>query len=164
VSGIRGQIKRTVKEGQPGSFRATFEDKILMSDLVFARTWYAIDIPRFCNPVVAYGNTRMLKSHAQLRRQRDLPIPQKPDSTYAHHDEALDKERSERVFAGLNVPNSIQKQLPFKQKQRVTVANDPAEVDKRRQKNLLEALNLPTKRPFKKEFMSGDDKKIHTMV
>jgi hypothetical protein len=46
-----------------------------MSDLVFARTWYAIDIPRFCNPVVAYGNTRMLKSHAQLRRERDLPIP-----------------------------------------------------------------------------------------
>ena len=56
VSGIRGTIKRIVKEGcQPGTFRATFEDKILKSDLVFCRTWYAVDVPKFCNPIVAYG-------------------------------------------------------------------------------------------------------------
>lgn len=29
---------------------------------------------------------------------------------------------------------------------------------------MLEALNLPTKRPFKKMFMSEDDKKIYSMV
>ena len=65
VSGIRGQIKKPVKEGAPeGSYRATFEDKILKSDIVFCRTWYAVDIPRFCNPVVYYGRTRMLKTHS----------------------------------------------------------------------------------------------------
>lgn len=105
-----------MKEGQEGNFRATFEDKILMSDLVFLRTWYSIEVPRFCNPVVAYGQTRMVKSHAQLRKERDLPIPNKKDSQYAHHDEVLDRERDERVFASLNVPKSIATNLPFKSK------------------------------------------------
>lgn len=52
VSGIRGQIKAAVaKQGPPGSFRAAFEDKILMSDIVFCRTWYSIKLSRFCNPI-----------------------------------------------------------------------------------------------------------------
>ena len=74
----------------------------------------------------------MIKSHAQLRKERDLPIPNKKDSQYAHHDVVLDRERDERVFSSLNVPKSIQKDLPFKSKQRVSVLNDPAEIDKRR--------------------------------
>jgi len=78
VSGIRGQIKKTVKENAPeGSFRATFEDKILKSDIVFCKTWYQIDIPKFCNPVTFYGKSRMLKTHAELRKERNLPIPSK---------------------------------------------------------------------------------------
>lgn len=165
VSGIRGSIKRTVKDpARAGAYRATFEDKILMSDIVFCRTWYSVEVPRFCNPVISYGKTRMLKSHAQLRWQRNLPLPQKSDSTYAHHDEDLDKAREERVFAGLTVPKGIEKALPFKQKQRVSVLNDMNEIDKRRQTNLLTKLSLPTKRPFKKMFMNDQEKQIHTMV
>ena len=75
----------------------------------------------------------MLKTHAQLRHERDLPIPQKKDSEYAHHDEQVDQMRDERVFAGLNVPKSIAKNLPFKQKQKVTILNDKEAIDKRRQ-------------------------------
>ena len=68
VSGIRGQVKKGIKEGDQGSFRATFEDKIIKSDIVFLRTWYSIDLPKFYNPILIYGgHQRLLKTHQEAR-------------------------------------------------------------------------------------------------
>lgn len=50
VSGIRGQIKRALAKPE-GHFRATFEDKILMSDIVFLRAWYPVKPKRYYNVV-----------------------------------------------------------------------------------------------------------------
>lgn len=50
VSGIRGQIKKALSKPE-GHFRATFEDKVLMSDIVFLRAWYPVKPHRFYNPV-----------------------------------------------------------------------------------------------------------------
>ena len=50
VSGIRGQVKRALAKPE-GHFRATFEDKVLMSDIVFLRAWYPVKPHRFYNPV-----------------------------------------------------------------------------------------------------------------
>jgi len=44
----------------------------------------------------------MLKTHADLRREHGLEIPTKGvDSDYIRHDEKIDRERDERVFAPL---------------------------------------------------------------
>lgn len=37
--------------GPPGSYRATFEDRLIKSDLVFLRSWAPVEIPKFCNMV-----------------------------------------------------------------------------------------------------------------
>ena len=46
VSGIRGQLKKSAKGGEPGRCRATFEDKILKSDVIFCRLWVPVEIKR----------------------------------------------------------------------------------------------------------------------
>jgi len=51
VSGIRGRVRKAVKEGAAGNFRAQFEDKILRSDIVFMRAWVPVPLPEFYNPV-----------------------------------------------------------------------------------------------------------------
>ena len=67
VSGIRGQIKKAIKEGGEGNFRASFEDKILMSDIVFCRAWYRVILERFYNPVLNFGKNRLMKTKYELR-------------------------------------------------------------------------------------------------
>ena len=107
----------------------------------------------------------MLKTHADLRRENGQELPTKGiDSEYVRHDEKIDRERDERVFAPLQVPKAIATNLPIKSKQKVKVLNDGSAQDARRRTNLLEDLNLPTKRPFKKMFMNEQEKKIHSMV
>ena len=53
VSGIRGAIKKSMNKDEPGSFRATFEDKILMSDIVICRLWVQVNPAKFYNPVTS---------------------------------------------------------------------------------------------------------------
>jgi len=40
VSGIRGKIKKVI--GKNGDFRATFENKLLLSDIVILRTYITV--------------------------------------------------------------------------------------------------------------------------
>jgi ribosome biogenesis protein BMS1 len=116
VSGIRGQIKKAIKAPE-GAFRATFEDKILMSDMVFLRTWYPVKPPRYYNTVTSLLMPvkiwKGMRRTGQVRHDQALKVPLKPDSVYRS------VVRHERKFAPLRVPRSIEKALPFKAKTKV---------------------------------------------
>ncbi|KAI0685623.1 hypothetical protein BC835DRAFT_1383114 [Cytidiella melzeri] len=114
VSGIRGQVKKALTKPD-GAFRATFEDKVLMSDIIFLRAWYSIQPRKFYNPV-----TSLLLSHknqwsgmrltGQVRREEGLKTPLNVNSTY----KAV--ERTPRRFNTLKVPKNLQAALPYASK------------------------------------------------
>lgn len=117
VSGIRGQIKRALSKPD-GHFRATFEDKILMSDIVFLRAWYPIKPHRFYNPVTnlldldesGLGDSgwKGMRLTGEVRRAEGLPTPDQKNSQYRPI------ERPIRQFNPLRVPRQLAADLPFK--------------------------------------------------
>ncbi|RCK55765.1 Ribosome biogenesis protein BMS1 [Candida viswanathii] len=112
VSGIRGEIKRALSKPD-GYFRATFEDKILMSDIIFLKTWYPVKVKKFYNPVTSLliGNQsewKGMRLTGQVRAEANIATPLNNDSQYKK------VERVERRFNPLKVPKAIQAELPFK--------------------------------------------------
>ncbi|KAL8923372.1 MAG: hypothetical protein Q9208_004642 [Pyrenodesmia sp. 3 TL-2023] len=121
VSGIRGQIKRALSKPD-GHFRATFEDKVLMSDIIFLRAWYPVKPHRFYNPVTnlldASHTTnnesgdgegwKGMRLTGQVRRDQGLATPQQKNSAYRPI------ERPTRHFNPLRVPRQLAAELPFK--------------------------------------------------
>lgn len=139
VSGIRGQIKKAHHTPE-GSFRATFEDKILLSDIVFCRTWFNVEVPRFYAPITSLllppekkSQWQGMKTLGQLKRERALQNEAQPDSMYT------EIVRKPRIFRPLVIPKALQRALPYKDKpklgpenskealERVAVINSPYE-------------------------------------
>ncbi|XP_018651535.1 putative ribosome biogenesis protein BMS1 [Schistosoma mansoni] len=55
ASKIRGLIKAALTNpstSKPGDFRATFEAQIRKADIVFLRTFFAVELPKYYNPVL----------------------------------------------------------------------------------------------------------------
>lgn len=107
VSGVRGQIKKALSKPE-GHFRATFEDKILMSDIVFLRAWYPVRPHRFYNPVTNLIGWEGMRLTGEVRRDEGLPTPQQKNSQYKP------VERATRHFNPLRVPRALAAELPFK--------------------------------------------------
>ncbi|KAK5118725.1 hypothetical protein LTR85_007931 [Meristemomyces frigidus] len=114
VSGIRGQIKKALSKPE-GCFRATFEDKVLMSDIIFLRAWYPVRPHRFYNPVTnlleggdGMGTWAGMRLTGQVRAEKNMPTPKEKNSHYRPI------ERQERHFNPLRVPRKLQADLPFK--------------------------------------------------
>ncbi|CBX99099.1 hypothetical protein IAQ61_000773 [Plenodomus lingam] len=119
VSGVRGQIKRALSKPE-GNFRATFEDKILMSDIVFLRAWYPIKPRRFYNTVTNLLNPATpdqpgestswqgMRLTGLVRHENGLQTPSEKNSAYRP------VVRETRVFNPLRVPRKLAADLPFK--------------------------------------------------
>ena len=169
VSGIRGAVKKALRAGDRGDggsgagkkaagaagappgegcFRATFEDKLLLSDIVFLRTWVKVDVPRYHNPVTSLllplgsGPWAGMRAVAALRREAGQAIPVNKDSLYKP------VARAPRRFNALKVPRALQAALPFKSKPKLEAARAKPSLESRRPALVLE----PTER------------KLYTMV
>nr|XP_022906506.1 ribosome biogenesis protein BMS1 homolog [Onthophagus taurus] len=116
VSGIRGQIKKA--ENKPeGCFRATFEDKILISDLVLCRTWYKVQVEKFYSPLTSLllppdkkNAWKGVRTVGELKRAKGIKSDVNPDSLYT------EIQREPKVFKPLVIPKKLQQSLPYKDK------------------------------------------------
>jgi len=122
VSGIRGQIKRALSTPE-GAFRATFEDKVLMSDVVFVRTWFNVAVPQFFAPVtnllLPVGEKdawRGARTVAEIKRARGIRAVAAQDSLYQ------EIQREPKVFSDLVIPRNLQKELPYSLKPKFAAA------------------------------------------
>ncbi|CAM6115965.1 unnamed protein product [Calypogeia fissa] len=175
VSGIRGQVKKAVKsaQGREGSVRCTFEDKILMSDIVFLRAWTRVEIPRFHNPVTTLLQARNvvwrgMKTVAELRREKNIPIPVNKDSLYKPI------ERQPRKFNALKIPKALQAALPFASKPKLQKKRKEATLEAKRAVvlepherkvfTLVQQLNTIRKEKAKKRKEQNDKRrKVHEL-
>ncbi|KAJ8605900.1 hypothetical protein CTAYLR_004189 [Chrysophaeum taylorii] len=101
VSGVRGSIKKALRE-PPGAFRATFEDKILPSDIVVCRVWVPVAPPAYCAE-----HEMTARTTSEVRREEQIPVGVDPDSVYKGP-----VERLPRKFAPHLVPKTLVSQLP----------------------------------------------------
>lgn len=105
VSGIRGQIKKA-NQTPEGSFRATFEDKILLSDIIFCRTWFKVDVPKFYAPVASLllsveqkTKWQGMKTLGQLKREKSIRNEANVDSMYTV---SLNSDNKNKNYSMLN--------------------------------------------------------------
>ncbi|KAK9132178.1 hypothetical protein Scep_011706 [Stephania cephalantha] len=183
VSGIRGQVKKAAKAevgntpklkgGLPkeGIARCTFEDRILMSDIVFLRAWTQVEVPQFFNPLTTalqpQNQIQVMKTVSELRKENNLPLPVNKDSLYKPI------ERKPRKFNPLVIPKSLQAALPFASKpkdrpaqkrppleQRRAVVREPHE---RKVHALVQHLQLIRNEKMKKrKIKEAEKRKAHT--
>jgi ribosome biogenesis protein BMS1 len=86
VSGIRGQVKKALSKPE-GCYRAAFEDKVLMSDIIFLRAWYQIKPRQYYNPVgslllVDKSKWQGMRLTGEVRRDQNVKTPSDVNSLY----------------------------------------------------------------------------------
>ena len=120
-------IKKSLSEPE-GAFRATFEDKILMSDIVFVKTWFTVEVPKFFAIVTNLlqkledrSSWQGMRTVGEIKREKNIRNPVNEDSIYK------EIKRETKVFNPLQVPRNLQAELPYSLKPKiVTKGHDPS--------------------------------------
>ncbi|KAJ4723621.1 ribosome biogenesis protein BMS1-like [Melia azedarach] len=165
---IGNQPKKKGGQSREGIARCTFEDRNLMSDIVFMCGWADVEIPQFYNPLTTALQPRDetwqgMKTVAELRREHNLSIPVNKDSLYKP------TERKPKKFNPLVIPKSLQAALPFESKPkdipsriRPLLENRRAvvtESHKRKVHSLVQHLQLIGHEKMKKRKLKEEQKK-----
>lgn len=156
VSGIRGTIKKC--EGNKGNFRATFEDRLLKSDLIFLKSWIPIQ------PLNFYYNVKNLllndkqnwngmKTVGQIKFEKQEKEKKKINSSHFKRDSIYNKfddlkRNPLKRFNKLNVPKKLENNLPFRL----------------RPKYDRDLRNKKEKHLEKQNYVTKDEKKIQKFV
>merc|ERR1712029_639347 len=109
-----------------GAFRATFEDKILMSDIVFVKTWFNVEVPKFYALVTNLlqhpderSSWRGMRTVGEIKRDANIKNEVNKDNLYTQ------VTRQEKVFKPLQIPRNLQADLPYSLKPKmVTKGHD----------------------------------------
>ncbi|KAJ1907281.1 Glycoside hydrolase 2 (Mannanase, beta-galactosidase) [Coemansia sp. IMI 209127] len=161
VSGIRGQVKKAA--GNAGMFRATFEDKIKISDIVFLRAFYKIPIKQFYNPITSLLSVTYMRSIAEIRRSKNVPVPNNVDSHYKPI------KREVKRFNPLQIPKALQANLPFKSKPKIVKTDNPVKravvMDKKDKQvaTFFNEINLLHKDKTKKQHEKAQKQQVEYM-
>lgn len=109
VSGLRGVVKKAERAPE-GVVRCAFEDKLRVGDVVFLKTFVPVSVAKFYNEFrdhcyLAFAEFVGVKTFAQLRAERAIPIPVDPESVYT-------MKEARRVSAAPPDEEDLKKDLP----------------------------------------------------
>jgi len=133
VSGLRGVIKKAERAPE-GVVRCTFEDKLRVGDVVFLKTFVPVAVSQFYDEFrehryLAFAEFVGVKTFAQLRAERALPIPVDPESVYTMKEaRKVSAAPPEDDELKQELPSRLLSRLPFKSQVELLEAKKPLQI------------------------------------
>ncbi|KAG5474433.1 hypothetical protein LSCM1_03215 [Leishmania martiniquensis] len=120
VSGVRGIVKSAIK-GKGGLVRATFEDKLFPSDIVFIRAWKSVEPPRYCSMQrnLVDAEWAGMRTMRELRLDYNMPLPRNEDSEYTEikRRHRVAEEDEDPAKQKVLLSRNLKMQLPYDMKE-----------------------------------------------